>query len=263
MSTATRPSSSSPEAVPGLGPAARSLRLAVLGLLFGCPTQVDPAATQPAKRGEPVLDENDPRVVREGEDLYAAEVIEKREQQAALAEPPPTGLGTGKPDESNGVCRLYAPELPDPECCNGEFGFDADLVQNACGFELYLGESFQYTCGYYYHRTAKPPSWFRMSLVAGDTPADAAANHDRKLKRLAKDEKLSSTPVPGVEGAMWSTHDGLRWAFLPGWSRVRQLSWRNTDCSDDAMAKVIAQLVTAAEPAKGSPRLGLIPKSRS
>ncbi|MBC8072367.1 MAG: hypothetical protein IAG13_28855 [Deltaproteobacteria bacterium] len=234
-----------------------------LGLLLGCPTPVDPAATQPAKRSDPVLDENDPRVVREGEDLYAAEVIEKREQQAALAEPAATALGSGKPDESNGMCRLYAPELPKPECCNGEWGFDADVVQRGCGFDLYLGESFQYTCGYYFLKTGKLPSWFRMSFVAGDTPADAANTHDRKLKRVAKDERLSSTPVPGVEGAMWSTHDGLRWAFLPGWSRVRQLSWRGTDCSDEAMAKVIAQLVTAVEPPAGAQREGLVPRSRT
>jgi hypothetical protein len=260
MSIAT-PTPASPAAG---APVARSLQLGLaLVLVLGCPTAVDVAALEPAPRSEPLLDENDPRVVRDGVDLYAAEVIEKREQRELADEPEAPALGSGKPDESNGVCRLYAPELPKPECCEGEYGFDAEQLQKSCGFDLYLGESFQYTCGYFFHSAGKLPSWFRMSYVAGDDPAAAADTHDRKLQRASKNDALRSTPVPGVDGALWSGHDGLRWAFLPGWKRVRQLSWRDRECSDEVMAKVIAQIVAAAEPPAGAKRTGLIPKSRS
>jgi len=43
---------------------------------------------------------------------------------------------------------------------------------------------------------------------------------------------------------------------------VRQLSWKQSECSDDAMAKVIAQLVAAEEPPTGTTRNGLLPKAR-
>ncbi len=229
-------------------------------LAAGCPAQVDVAAARP-KAVEPAP-EDDPRVVKDGEDLYAADALAKRVQQEAEEPTTTVGLGSGKPDESNGECRLFAPELPKPECCKSELGFDAELVREACGFELYLGESFQYTCGYYFHRAGETSSWFRMSTLPGDTPAAAAETHDRKLQRVAKDESLKSTPVPGVDGALWSTHDGLRWAFLPGWSRVRQLSWRTSECSDEKMAGVIAKIVAAAEPPEGARRQSLVPKAR-
>ncbi|HWB75914.1 MAG TPA: hypothetical protein VG755_13190 [Nannocystaceae bacterium] len=233
--------------------------LAAALLLIGCPTPVDVEAAR-AKPAAPSIEE-DPRVVRDGEDLYAADVIEKRQHQEEAAQPV-TGLGSGKPDESNGKCRLFAPELPKPECCEGEYGFDADVLQQTCGFELYLGESFQYSCGYYFLRPGSLPSWFRMTFIAGETPQATADVHDQKLRRVAKNESLKSTPVPGVDGALWSTHDGLRWAFLPGWKRVRQLSWKQSECSDEAMAKVIAQIVAAQEPPPGTERSGLVPKAR-
>lgn len=229
-------------------------------LLIGCPAQVDVEAARPKPNAPPPI-EDDPRVVRDGEDLYAADVIEKRQEQDEAAKPA-TGLGSGKPDESNGKCRLFAPELPKPDCCEGEYGFDAGVLQEACGFDVYLGESFQYSCGYYFLRTGSFPSWFRMSFIAGDTPQAAADVHDQKLRRVAKKDSLTSTPVPGVAGALWSEHDGLRWAFLPAWKRVRQLSWKQSECSDEAMAKVIAQIVAAEEPPPGTERSGLVPKAR-
>jgi hypothetical protein len=232
----------------------------ITAILLGCPTQVDVEAARP-KPAAPTPIEEDPRVVKDGEDLYAAEVIEKR-QVAEEASKPSVGAGSGKPDESNGVCRLFAPELPRPECCEAEYGFDADELSQACGFELYLGESFQYSCGYYFHRTGTLPAWFRMSFITGENPQATADVHDQKLRRVAKDESLKSTPVPGVDGALWSTHDGLRWAFLPGWKRVRQLSWKQTECSDEAMAKVIAKIVAAEEPPAGTKRTSLVPERR-
>lgn len=229
-------------------------------LLLGCPSEVN-VPTRPAKRAAPVVDETDPRVVRDGEDLYPVAAKARAEEKERPDEP--SGLGTGKPDESNGVCRLYAPRLPNPECCKGEYGVDADFVAKTCGQELYLGESFQGTCGYYFHRTGEEPSWMRASFVDGATVADAVATHDAKLKLKGKDDSFASTPVPGVEGAMWSSKEKLHWAFLPGWDKVRMVSWSSTVCSDEAMQKVLAHMVAAKQPPKGAPREGLIPRARS
>jgi hypothetical protein len=229
-------------------------------LCAACPSQVD-VPTRPAKPAAPVVDESDPRVVRDGEDLYPAAVVERAKEKERPAAP--SGLGSGKPDETNGVCRLYAPRLPEPECCKGEYGVDADFVQQTCGLELYLGESFQATCGYYFHRTGEEASWMRASFVDGATVADATATHDAKLKLKGKDDSFASTPVPGVDGAMWSHRDRLHWAFLPGWDKVRMVSWSSEVCSNEAMQKVLAKMVAAKQPAKGTPRDGLIPRART
>lgn len=229
-------------------------------LLLGCPSEVN-VPTRPAKRAAPVVDETDPRVVRDGEDLYPVAAKARAEEKERPDEP--SGLGTGKPDESNGVCRLYAPRLPNPECCKGEYGVDADFVAKTCGHELYLGESFQGTCGYYFHRTGDEPRWLRASFVEGATPEDAAKVHDTKMKRVTKNDAFASEPVPGVEGALWSRNERLRWAFVPGWDKVRMVSWSSETCTDDAAAKVLAQIAAAKQPAAGTPRQGLVPRART
>ena len=227
-------------------------------LLCGCPNEIDSTSLAAKPVAKAAVDENDPRVVRDGEDLYPAAAMERAEQQQRAAVP---GLGSGKPDESNGECRLYAPKLPSPECCNSEYGFDVDTVQKACGLELYLGESFQYSCGYYFHKEGKPV-WMRMGHLPDADPKTAADAHDKKLRDVTKNPQYASTPVPGVEGALWSGHDGNRWAFLPGWSHARQLSWRSETCSDEGVIEVMKQLVAAKEPAKNAKRVDLLPKAR-
>ena len=241
----------------------RPLRAAaLLGALLGasaCPNEIDPTSLAPKPAPKPV-DETDPRVVKDGEDLYPAATIERA--QKAAPEPDGPALGSGKPDETNGECRLYAPKLPEPECCKGEFGFDAEVVQRACGLDLYLGESFQYSCGYYFHEEGVPPVWFRMSLLPDAKPKDAAHTHDRKVREISKNPAFASTPVPGVEGAFWSEHDGNRWAFVPGWDKTRQLSWKSGTCSDEGIVEILRQLVAAQPAPKGSQRPGLLPKAR-
>jgi hypothetical protein len=252
------------------------LRLAALTTFaLGCPAQIDPASTQPSKAVPKPIDENDPRVARIGDDLYPVEVaakaqaMERREVPAApAAEPTPpsdptASPGTGKPDESNGVCRLYAPQLPNPVCCKAELGFDADVVAQECGLDLFLGESFQFTCGYYFHRAGTDPVWFRAAAVGNTTPKEVADDHDRKLQQLTKNPDFHSEEVPGVPGAWWSANEGVRWAFVPGWSRVRQLSWRDDACPRDKMARVLQKFIAAKEPPANAPRLGLVPKART
>jgi len=233
--------------------------LLAAALLGGCPNEIDPASLAPRAAGKAAVDENDPRVVKDGEDLYPAAAIERAEQ---LQKPTAAGgLGSGKPDESNGECRLFAPKLPSPECCKPEYGFDAETVQKACGLELFLGESFQYSCGYYFHKGGKPV-WMRMGHLPDSDPNVSADAHDKKMRDVTKNPAYASTPVPGVDGALWSAHEDNRWAFLPGWAHVRQLSWRSETCSDEGVIEVIKQLVAAKEPPKQAKRVDLLPKAR-
>lgn len=234
----------------------------MLAVSAACPAEVDPALAKPAPAPAPMVGEDDPRVVRDGEDLYAAQTIERAQELGRGGDDEPVGLGSGRPDETNGECRLYAPRLPRPECCNGEFGFDVETVKRTCGLETYLGESFQGSCGYYFHKPDEQPirSYFRMSFVAGASPKQAAASHDRKVQE--RNPEVSSSPIPGIDGAYWSGMDGVSWAFLPGWDKVRQLTWRESMCSREQIIPVIRQLVAAPQPKKGAPRLGLVPTAR-
>ena len=90
----------------------------------------------------------------------------------------------------------------------------------------------------------------------------AAAAHDRKMKRVSKNPDFKTTAVPGVRGAYWSDFEGLHWAFLPGWPRVRLLSWRDTSCPGEGIKKLMSKIIKAKKPTKGTPRPGLIPKAR-
>ncbi len=236
----------------------------LLALATGCPAQVEPAAAQTRQaRPQPVTDEKDPRVVRDGEDLYPAQTIEAAEERTRVAAELPAGLGSGRPDETNGVCRLYAPNLPRPECCNAEFGFDVESVKKTCGLDVFLGESFQESCGYYFHADETPTnrSYFRMRFVEADSPKAAADNHDAALQRRIPG--FASKPVPGVAGAYWSDFDGVHWAFLPGWDKVRQLTWREDMCAPQTMLEEIKRIVAAKQPPKNSRRAGMLPTRRS
>jgi hypothetical protein len=231
--------------------------LVVAALSCGCPNEIDSASLAPKSSAKaPVVDESDPRVVRDGEDLYPAASMER----AAQTERPTNeaGLGSGKPDESNGECRLFAPKLPDPACCKPQYGFDVETVKKACGLDLFLGESFQYSCGYYFHKTDKPV-WMRMGHLPDTDPKASAEAHDKKMRDVTKNPAYASKPVPGVEGALFSAHENNRWAFIPGWTRVRQLSWHTDTCTDEAVFEVIKQLAAAKEPPKNTKRADLVP----
>lgn len=238
-----------------------SLGLGV-GLCLACPAKVPTPQTEakagpPSPEGVPVVDESDPRVVRDGEDLYA---LESAPRQPNADEP---ALGSGKPDTSNGVCKLFAPKLPEPECCPFETGFDAERIKQICGHELYMGESLQQSCGYFFlpDTQGSSPVSIRASMINQDDLAGAAADHDRRMKQLTKNPAFASTPVPGVEGAVWSTADGLHWAFVPGWKFVRLVSWADAACPIEKMPEVLALMAKATQPPPGAPR-ELLPKAR-
>ena len=240
-------------------PMRRALLLASCCLALGCPTQVEHKFGQRTDQAPAQPDEKDPRVVKNGEDLYAAEAVEKTKERDPA--PEAEGKGSGRSDESNGVCRLYAPKLKQPNCCEANYGFDVAEVKETCGLEIYLGESFQFSCGYYFTQKGGGETWFRSSFLPSKTAAEAASTHDRKMQQITKNKGFKSTPVPGVKDALWSSHEGLNWAFIPGWSRVRQLAWRDTSCSKQGAAALIKKLAAAKEPPQGTPRASLVPKA--
>lgn len=212
----------------------------------------------PTPPNVPVTSPNDPRVTRDTDDLYDSEVA------APPTDPDQPGRGSGVPDETNGVCRLYAPKLPQPECCPVEVGFDAEAVREICGHPVYLGESLQKSCGYFFGSSdpnAKP-LFMRGSRLISKTVAEAAKEHDERLRMALDKPDFASTPVPGVEGALWSAAEGLHWAFLPGWDNVRQISWNDGACPDEKMPEVLKRIAEAAPPPENAPREGLLPTAR-
>jgi len=240
-------------------------RIAVLLALLGplaaslaaCPQATGPTPTRVDSK--PAVAAADPRTVNATGDLYAAD----DHGAPVLTPPPPSSPGTGRPDETNGKCRLYAPELPDPECCERQLGFDVEAVKRACGFKLYLGESFQASCGFYFLpdavATGTAAKWFRLSTIQGDTPKQAAEQHEAYTRDLTGDKSFTTRPIPGIDGAYWSARDGLHWAFLPGWSVVRQFTWNDDSCDPDGVQELIRGLIAAPEIAAGTGRVGLIP----
>ena len=230
-----------------------ALAFPLLGLL-GCPQATQPTPTQQTPPTPPT---DDKRVVADSEDYYPADRGTPNQHL------PPAAPGSGLPDDTNGKCRLFAPELPDPECCARELGFDVAAVKRACGLKLYLGESFHATCGYYFlpDVTAQgvEARWFRLSSAKGATPQEAAATHDEYTRKVSRDPDFTSVPVPGISGAYWSTQDDLHWAFLPGWSTVRQFTWQSDGCSEEGIREVLQQLITTPEVPAGSPRTSVIP----
>lgn len=249
-----------PYRIPTLGVVLGTL----LGLGLGCPAQVPTAKGQaesakasPTPPGVGVIDEDNPGVVRDTDDLYAIGTA----PNPPKPEPAP---GAGRPDTSNGECKLFSPKLPKPECCPFETGFDAEKIKQLCGHALYMGESLYQSCGYYFlpKMANSAPVALRASKLNRETVKKAAAVHDERMAHTLKLPEFASTPVPGVEGAMWSEHENVHWAFLPGWSTVRLVSWTDDACPIAAMPKVLKLIAEAKEVPPEAPRRGLIPQAR-
>ena len=227
--------------------------------MLACPAKAPTPQSQARESAGPakIAGEDDPRVVRDTHDLYAVDDAPNPPRE----EPAP---GSGRPDTSNGVCKLFAPKLPEPECCPFETGFDADRIKQLCGHALYMGESLQQSCGYYFlpDMAGSLPVSMRGSKVAKAEVRAAVANHDLRIQHHFKDPDFESTPIPGVEGGMWSEKDGVHWAFLPGWSSVRLISWAEEACPIEVMPEVLKLIAEAKEPPENAPRPGLEPVAR-
>lgn len=227
--------------------------LAPAALLLACP-QAQPTEDV---EGTPSPAAADPRVVNDSSDLYVGKAPAPQEIEPRPAEAG-SSPGTGRPDETNGTCRLYAPELREPACCEHPLGFDVAAAQESCGLQLYLGESFHNTCGFYFLREpGASPTWFRLSVIRGESPRAAADEHALIMRRTSPG--IAAEPVPGVPGALWVKQDEYRWAFLPGWKSVRLLAWKDTSCADDRIAGLLRAQIAVPEHATGPRRRGLLP----
>lgn len=232
----------------------------ILALLLGCPSPTGNPYGEKKTQPQPRVGAEDPRVATKDGELYTQKTIERAEERSQ-GSADEAGLGSGRPDETNGECRLFAPKLPHPQCCAGELGFDVETVRAACSYDVYLGESHRGSCGYYFQHD-DGPRWFRLSKLPEESAKQAADHHDRKMAESLGDKYKPSTPVPGIEGAYWSRYDKYRWAFLPGWDEPRQLSWEDVSCSDEGIIQVMTQIVAAKPAPERADRLGLVPKAR-
>ncbi len=244
-----------------------SAPLAFALLLTACPARV--GGGDDGERAE--VDETDPRVIRSERtgDLYPRDTKampeDKPDLEAGEAPPPPTGKapGVGRPDETNGVCRLYAPEYPDPECCASEYGVDVAKIKAICGFEVYLGEYFRNGCGYHFKKTpeAKTEWLWAAHLEPGKSTADVTEEHDIVIQKRFREADFESKPIPTVTGGYWSVFSNTGWAVLPGWQRARQFGYPEGFCGDK-LPELMAELARAKEPEQGAERLGLVPQAR-
>lgn len=230
-----------------------------LSALPGCPAEVKDTTPAPPPKPEPKpVDEADPRVVKVDDDLYALQSLPPEEDDTKAK-------GSGKPDETNGFCRLYAPKLPEPHCCQAESGFDAEATAKACGHPLYLGESFQRSCGYFFHDTASgEPVWFRTSFIDAASPKEAAEAEANRLK-LRFGAEVAVSPMPGTPDAYTLDYKGIHYAWMagdPAWPNLRRLAWKENSCTPEGVETVVAQMATAKAPPKNAQRPGLIPKAR-
>ncbi len=238
--------------------------LPALVLLMACPVSNPAGGSIEIVSKNEALGTEDPRVEKRGTDLYAvgnAPDLDPKQRQASDGNHAP---GSGRPDETNGVCRLFSPQLPEPSCCPGETGFDLEDARDACGFQIYLGESLYGSCGYYFAGKTEQPISIRVQPLGAVSVVDAAGAHDRQLSRALKDENFKSTSIPGVKGGLWSraTAEGFNWAFIPGWKGARQVSWTDRDCERAKMPALLEAMVRAKQPHTEDERNAFLPTRR-
>lgn len=229
-----------------------------LALLCACPGEVAKGKPQIGPQAKPT---DDARVVEFGGDLYAKDA--KSNPEAESMSQPGATPGSGSPDETNGECRLYAPKLPDPKCCAFETGFDAEAAKRICGHAHYLGESIRMSCGYFFSDESMQshPS-FRASMIKGDSPKKAAEDEAEQLRFRLRKADIKAEPIAGLDGAYMIQNGKFRWAFLPGWSAVRKVSWIDESCPDDEVGELLKIIAAAQQPPDGAER-PLIPTARS
>lgn len=245
-------------------PARCATWLLAVATLTACPPP-KPSEEQAAPATLPSTVELGDRVEQQGTDLYPLGKAPNFDSTAKKLADGARKPGAGIPDETNGVCRLFDPALPEPECCKFESGLDVDDALATCGFSAYLGESVYGSCGYHFIKHAgDAPVTLRAAPIVRQNLAEAVTSHDRQLQRVTSDPSFASTPIPGVPGGKWSRHaaEGLNWAFIPGWSTPRRVSWHDDACDREQMAKLLALMAAAQEPPAEATRGDLLPRKR-
>jgi len=238
---------------PSLPPAARKtaapprlplVLASVVGLaasVLGCTVELERPAPAPA----PAVEATRARSVS----ASRRQPLPVEDRAEPLADGSPRKPGSGRPDETNGVCRLFAPELPEPTCCPVDVGFDPSVAQAACGLSHFLGESQHFTCGHYFNHPRGETVWFRSSIVHGSPQAAAEAQAGELAAALGVTARAE--PVPGLAGAVWVHHEETSWAFVPGEGGTRRLTWNTSSCS---RSNVVALLVDLARRSQTPPR---------
>ncbi|HVI03141.1 MAG TPA: hypothetical protein VM869_30805, partial [Enhygromyxa sp.] len=145
-------------------------------------------------------------------------------------------------------CLRYAGDPTDPDlrgrtrthavrCCPSDYGFDPTLARDACGFAEYLGESEELACVHRFRASDGQLHELRITPVVELELDDAVALHELSAGP-------SEAPAQSPE-LRWSSADGRRWAFVPGWSIVRRLGWDEAACAADRMLPVLARMRAA------------------
>src|SRR5690606_21721515 len=122
-----------------------------------------------------------------------------------------------------------------------DFGFDPALVRRACDLDIHLGESWQYSCGHYFHRHGDTV-WFRLGELAHASPAKAAAEQAAELQRVFH-VPVEAHPWPGLPQVHVVHYDATTWAFLPGRGTTTRLVWPDASCRSEAMGEVLSALL--------------------
>lgn len=143
---------------------------------------------------------------------------------------------SGPPSDPSlrGLARTHA-----VRCCPSDYGFDAELARDACGFAEYLGESEELACVQRFRASDGQLHELRISPIVDLTIERAVALHE-----LSTGPTQSPAEQPDIR---WSAVDGRRWALVPGWSIVRRLAWDEAACAPERMLPVLARMRAAAD----------------
>ncbi|MCH9688008.1 MAG: hypothetical protein K0V04_41645, partial [Deltaproteobacteria bacterium] len=124
----------------------------------------------------------------------------------------------------------------------------------ACGFETFLGESETVNCELHYAAKGSAPDVVvGLREYRSHDLEQAWALHRRSFPAEVTGETSGSQD--GVPGSRWSSYEGQRWVFLPGWGHARRVSWAESDCTAAQIEPVLKAAVEAREaPPSPTPR---------
>jgi hypothetical protein len=134
--------------------------------------------------------------------------------------------------------------------CAGRFGVDPDALRSACGLgPLISHDELGSACELYYAGTdGQPDSVFTFREHRNRAPEQAWALHQASFA-----EGIDTGSFAEIEGSHWHRDQGYRWAYLPGWTHGRRVSWYEADCAPERMLPVLRSVVSAPQPEPAMP----------
>jgi hypothetical protein len=137
-----------------------------------------------------------------------------------------------------------SPRTEDARCCESDFGFDPQLVASSCGFRVYQGESEELACVHRFEDAQGQTHEFRLTPIIDLEFEAAIALHERG----EFDDPHTAGPSP-VQPSSWiSSSETRHWAFIPGWSATRRLTWEQAACDTADMLPVLTAMIAAPPP---------------